>query len=85
MIRGRFAKSAVSRKFVLGTGEASKFLGISRRHLYRLKKDRKLHFEKCGNRYFFRVIDLHKFMVRTGRDKPLPLSSSGVREFDLGV
>lgn len=84
--RGKLAIEAVikEQKSVLDSFEASRILGITRRHLYNLMKAGKIVYKRKGGRYFFKVKDLHKWMVRTGRDKPMPLSSPGTKELWLG-
>ncbi len=70
--RGKFIKDVCieEKKSVLDSYEASQFMEITRRHLYRLMKARRIPFQKKGGRHSFRVIDLDKWKVRTGRREP---------------
>jgi len=54
----------------LDSFEASKFLGITRRHLYNLVNEKKLVTKWDGGRMYFRIKDLDKWMVKTGRRRP---------------
>lgn len=83
--RGKLATEAVikEQKSILDSFEASRILGITRRHLYNLMKAGKIMYKRKGGRHFFKVRDLHRWMIKTGRDKPLAISASGTKELWL--
>lgn len=80
--RGKFIRKVVVKeeKDVLDSYEAARLLGITRRHLYNLMKGGTMPYRTKMGRHLFRVLDLHRWMVKTGRDNLLPLSSSGKKE-----
>jgi excisionase family DNA binding protein len=77
--RGKFRRRVTVEevKNELDSHEASKFLKITRRHLYRLMKVGKIPFKRKGGRYLFKVVDLDKWLVATGRRNPFESGGSG--------
>ena len=70
--RGKFRRKVhISEvRTVLNGYETMKFLGVSKMQLHRLRKNEKIPFKKVGGRFFYKVIDLDKWMVKTGRRGP---------------